>query len=88
MRDLSWKVLKSEYVFKDRWFIARADSCKLPDGRIIEPYYVLEFPNWCNVVLVTEDEKIVFVSGGLGISSPDFWVRKMEKIMSTTIPPT
>ena len=37
MRDLSWKVLKSEYVFKDRWFIARADSCKLPDGRIIEP---------------------------------------------------
>jgi len=61
MRDLSWKVLKSEYVFKDRWFIARADSCKLPDGRIIEPYYVLEFPNWCNVVLVTEDEKIVFV---------------------------
>jgi 8-oxo-dGTP pyrophosphatase MutT (NUDIX family) len=61
MRDLSWKVLKSEYIYKDRWFIARADKCAFPDGRIIEPYYVLEFPNWCNVVLVTEDEKIVMV---------------------------
>jgi 8-oxo-dGTP pyrophosphatase MutT (NUDIX family) len=61
MRDLNWKVLKSEYVYKDRWFIARADSCEMPDGRIVEPYYVLEFPNWCNVVVVTEDEKIVMV---------------------------
>lgn len=61
MRDLTWKVLESNYVYKDRWFIARADKCAFPDGRIIEPYYVLEFPNWCNVVLVTEDEKIVLV---------------------------
>lgn len=61
MRDLTWKVLKSEYIFRDRWFIARADSCTMPDGRIVEPYYVLEFPNWCNVVVVTEDEKIVMV---------------------------
>lgn len=61
MRDLTWIVLKSEYIYRDRWFIARADSCEMPDGRIVEPYYVLEFPNWCNVVVVTEDEKIVMV---------------------------
>jgi len=60
-RDLRWELLSSTYVYKDRWFIARADSCRLPDGRVIEPYYVLEMPNWCNVVVVTEDEKIVFV---------------------------
>jgi len=61
MRDLTWKILSSEYVFKDRWFIARADKCAMPDGKIIEPYYVLEFPNWCNVVVVTDDEKLVMV---------------------------
>ena len=61
MRDLNWKLLSSEYVFKDRWFIARADKCEMPDGKIVEPYYVLEFPDWCNVVLITEDEKIVMV---------------------------
>jgi ADP-ribose pyrophosphatase len=62
MRDLTWKTLSSEYVFKDRWFIARADRCEMPDGKIIEPYYVLEFPNWCNVVVVTEDEQLVMVT--------------------------
>jgi 8-oxo-dGTP pyrophosphatase MutT (NUDIX family) len=61
MRDLSWRLLLSEYVFKDRWFIARADTCEMPDGKIIHPYYVLEFPNWCNVVVVTQDEQLVFV---------------------------
>jgi len=61
MRDLNWKILESKYVYKDRWFIARTDRCELPDGRIIEPYYVLEFPDWCGVVVVTEDEKIVLV---------------------------
>jgi ADP-ribose pyrophosphatase len=61
MRDLTWKTLSSEYVYKDRWFIARKDTCEMPDGKIVEPYYVLEFPNWCNVVLVTSDEKIVLV---------------------------
>ncbi|MBC7589315.1 MAG: NUDIX hydrolase [Chitinophagaceae bacterium] len=61
MRNLHWRIIESKYVFKDRWFIARADKCAMPDGKIIEPYYVLEFPNWCNVVVVTEDEKLVMV---------------------------
>src|ERR1700712_21341 len=60
-RDLRWKKLSSQYVFNDRWFKAKADSCALPDGRIIEPYYVVELPDWCNIVVVTQDEKMVFV---------------------------
>lgn len=61
MRNLNWKTISSKYVYKDQWFIARADSCEMPDKRIVEPYYVLEFPDWCNVVVVTEDEKIIMV---------------------------
>lgn len=61
MRNLDWETIKSNYIYKDRWFIARADSCKMPDGRIVEPYYVLEFPDWCNVVVITDDNKIVMV---------------------------
>ncbi|SJZ86353.1 NUDIX hydrolase [Sediminibacterium ginsengisoli] len=60
-RNLRWKKLKSEYVYKDRWFIARADSCELPDGRVIEPYYVVELPDWTNVIVLTKDERMVFV---------------------------
>jgi ADP-ribose pyrophosphatase len=60
-RDLRWKMLSSKYVYKDRWFKARADSCQFPDGRVIEPYYVVELPDWCNTVVVTEDERIILV---------------------------
>ncbi len=60
-RDLQWKTLSSNYVYNDRWFKARAASCELPDGRIIEPYYVVELPDWANIVVVTQDEKMVFV---------------------------
>jgi ADP-ribose pyrophosphatase len=60
-RDLRWKKLSSKYVYDDRWFKARADSCEFPDGRIIEPYYVVELPDWCNTIVVTEDERIILV---------------------------
>jgi 8-oxo-dGTP pyrophosphatase MutT (NUDIX family) len=34
----------------------------MPDGRIVEDYYVLEYNNWVNGVAVTEDNKILLVS--------------------------
>lgn len=61
MRNLNWKLISSKYVYKDNWCVVRADKCELPDKRIIEPYYVFEFPNWGNVVVVTEEEKILLV---------------------------
>lgn len=60
-RNLRWKKLSSKYVYDDRWFKARADSCEFPDGRIIEPYYVVELPNWCNTIVVTKEERIILV---------------------------
>lgn len=61
MRELKWKVLFTKYVYENKWFHARADSCMLPDGRIIEPYFVVELPDFCNMVVVTEDERVVLV---------------------------
>lgn len=60
-KKLHWEKLDSRYVYDDRWFRARADTCRFPDGRIITPYYVVELPDWCNSIVVTEDEKIVMV---------------------------
>lgn len=61
MRDLRWKVLSTSYVYENKWFHARADSCELPDGRIIEPYFVVELPDFCNTIVVTKDEHIIMV---------------------------
>jgi 8-oxo-dGTP pyrophosphatase MutT (NUDIX family) len=58
---MAWKVLKSLDIFKAGFFKCRADECQLPDGRIMPRYYVLEFPDWVNVVAITADNQIVLV---------------------------
>lgn len=58
---MKWKVLSSEYLFNDRWFKVRKDICESPEGKIIDPYYVYEFPTWVGVVPVTERGEVVMV---------------------------
>jgi len=54
-------VLKSEYLFKRPWLTARRDTCQLPDGRIMDEYYVLEYPTFINVIAITKDDEMVLV---------------------------
>jgi ADP-ribose pyrophosphatase len=56
-----WKTLSSEYLVKKPWATLRVDQCELPDGRVANEYYVLEYPNWVNVVAITEDNKVIMV---------------------------
>ena len=58
---MKWKILSSKYLFDDLWFKVRKDVCETPEGKIIDPYYVYEFPTWVTCVPVTEDGKIVMV---------------------------
>ncbi len=61
MRELKWKVLSTKYVYENKWLHIRADSCMLPDERIIDPYFVVETPSFCNMFIATKDERIVMV---------------------------
>lgn len=57
---MEWKLLQSEYLFKDLWFTVRKDSCVKPDGTRVEPYYVYEFPEWVTAVAITRDGQFIF----------------------------
>lgn len=59
--NLKWKTLSSEYLFNDTWLKARRDRCERPDGKIVYPYYVMEYPQWVNGLGITEDDKVVLV---------------------------
>lgn len=61
MTDLNWKIISSEYIHKGPWATLRSDKCEMPDGRVVDQYYVLEYPNWANAVAITEDNKIIMV---------------------------
>lgn len=56
---MNWKILKSSYLFNDLWFTVRKDVCERPDGKIVDPYYVYEFPDWVSAVAITKDGKFV-----------------------------
>ena len=53
-------MLDSEYLFRRPWLTVRHDKVRLPDGRINPEYYVLEYPDWINILAITEDGKFVF----------------------------
>jgi ADP-ribose pyrophosphatase len=57
---MEWKLLKSDYLFKDLWFTVRKDTCQRPDGKIIDPYYVYEFPEWVTAIALTEQGQFIF----------------------------
>ncbi|MFN4313646.1 MAG: NUDIX hydrolase [Chitinophagaceae bacterium] len=56
---MKWRILSSEYLFSDLWFKVRRDRCETPDGKIVEPYYVYEFPTWVTAVAITKDGQVI-----------------------------
>jgi 8-oxo-dGTP pyrophosphatase MutT (NUDIX family) len=56
-----WKTISSEYIVQRPWATLRVDCCELPDGRTANEYYVLEYPNWVNVVAITENNEVIMV---------------------------
>ncbi len=80
--EARWRVLDREYIIKRPWFTARRDKVELPDGRVIEEYYVLEYPDWVNVIAITKDGQFVMerqYRHGLGVDSTELPCGVMEK---------
>jgi 8-oxo-dGTP pyrophosphatase MutT (NUDIX family) len=59
MEDKKWTILKSEYLIQRPWLTARRDHVRFPDGRENPEYYVLEYPDWVNVIAITKDGQFV-----------------------------
>lgn len=58
---MNWKTLSSEYISKHPYFTARVDKCEMPDGKIVESYYVVELPVSVCALAITEDGKAIIV---------------------------
>ena len=58
---MMWRVLDSEYIARRPWMTARRDRVQLPNGTVHPEYYVLEYPDWVNVIAITRDGRFVMV---------------------------
>jgi len=58
--EREWEILSSEYVLESPWYTVRRDVCRLPDGTIVDPYYVREHAGFAIVFAITADRMVVF----------------------------
>ena len=57
--EKKWQVLHSEYLINRPWLTARRDHVRLPNGAENKEYYVLEYPDWVNVIAITAEGKFI-----------------------------
>ncbi len=58
---MNWKKLSSQYLCDHIYFRARKDVCERPDGRIIDPYFVVELPPCVCAMALTENNEVILV---------------------------
>lgn len=58
---MNWKKLSSEYLSKYIYFTARKDVCEMPDGTIVDPYFVVEMPESVCAMALTENNEVILV---------------------------
>lgn len=60
LENRKWKVLTSEKLLnKGTWMNLRMEKVQLPSGAIVPEWFVLEFPDWVNVIAITKDGHFV-----------------------------
>ena len=58
-KDKNWEILNSEYVIRRPWLTARKDKVRMPNGVVNDEHWVLEYPEWVNVIPITRDGRFV-----------------------------
>lgn len=56
-----WKTLASKYIVNDRWLKLRADTVETPDGHTLDPFYVFEYPDWINCLVIDENNDAIMI---------------------------
>lgn len=59
--DRKWKVLSSEYLMRRPWLTVRREHVLMPNGAEAPEFYVLEYPDWVNVVAIDKEGKMVMI---------------------------
>ena len=58
-RDMKWKTISSKKLFSETWMNIRVDTCERPDGTLVTPYYVYDFPEWVTAVAITKEGEVI-----------------------------
>ncbi|MBI3495510.1 NUDIX hydrolase [Candidatus Berkelbacteria bacterium] len=57
----AWKILQSKLIINNRWVKIRQDTIRLPDGSVIDDYFVRETSGVVVVFALTADQKVITI---------------------------
>lgn len=58
---MSWIQKKTETLFQSKYFSLRVDECKTVSGKTVPKYFVIDFPDWVQVVALDEEKNLILV---------------------------
>lgn len=56
-----WEIKSSTYLVNDRWMKLRADTCITPTGHEISPFYVIEYGEWVNCLVLSDNDEVTLL---------------------------
>lgn len=56
-----WNTLRSKYVLESPWLNVRRDTVSQDGGAVIDPFYVVEYPDWSCVLALTSEGGLLMV---------------------------
>ncbi|WP_353210722.1 NUDIX hydrolase [Rhodovarius sp.] len=56
-----WETLSTPNVLHDPWLRVEAEAVRTPAGTVLDPWWVLNLPDWLVVVAITRDQEVVLV---------------------------
>ncbi len=71
-----WRRTGNRTVHRDRWVHLRAEAWETGAGAVLDPWYMLDWADWVNVVALTPDGRLVLVRqfrpglGGMTLELP------------------
>ncbi len=84
-----WKTLATEMAFDHKWFKVRRDTVELPNGEVLDDYYVWPSNDVAMIAPVTPDNQFVLVKqykhavGEIMIEFPAGYVEAGEDVLAT-----
>jgi len=56
-----WKLISSKKALESKWFTVRQDTVELPNGKVLEDYFVWECADSCMIVPVTKEMDTILI---------------------------
>jgi 8-oxo-dGTP pyrophosphatase MutT (NUDIX family) len=56
-----WQTINTRYVVNDTWLKLRADTCLTPDGHTLDPFYIFEYSDWVNCLVVDGNDNAIMI---------------------------